>query len=945
MGSGWRKNGRLIAAALALLATSANLVALDFLIGKSPPIGHNPEHAFLAFGDSLNDPLADSVNAMLGERNSVDQLNTNITATSKGKVYRVTAVSVLRVESTDPAAATLLNGSLAATNLTDELFGQIMYSSPDAEETKVSNLSPTFLTAERTQVWNFPDSGIFDLNWMSPNYLQSFSRSPSALHDSILIGVHLVGAHMFGLNGISSADVETSLSTSNETTITINASKIKEITVGVYSNALSDSGISGDASSCNNGPALWDCFNTSIYDSSGTATAYPNTGYLPNEAVKVLEALLVFLVAVPLVVVAGRRRVITKLWSGWSPFAYGGAVTIAAIFSSYLVGVFAFQSAWSLAPSTTFLWLAGYGLTIVLFMQTGTIAHVRRAIAIISVSALGFNIGYLCATRKIGAEIYVILTASLIVTFGCAILMKAGRLTALVAVAVVVSLDLQYNVISGSMSTYEPGWMFPHAIKEVEPAWLPTCVALVAVATIETYLLGAGKRTRKLFLLLYPAAVLLAVVPDAIIWPQRSYAADQGLSEAVAPKLPWMAAITVFVVCGLVRLFLYGRNTRSYENPAARHLAAGIVAYWCMLLVYPSYSGGLIASTATVMTLTALRSNKVSTTSHRFTSKRAHANAVGRYHRARSLLAARAELHRGGVAKLAAGEMSIQDFSQRSESLRQAINDSGGTDVEVREKVFGLLVDETPVRAGIVAALFAGLISVPIVIFDVSGIPETFFQSLASTLPLIVLWQAISLERWLAYGFIFGFFYPTLRGTTSAGKAILFGICVVPIEVVLTWMAVPAQSGKGISLELAVAQTMAFFLILGMVWEIRLIRRAGVAWGDLRILRGARAVLAPAGAVAVAVLTAAVTAFTTTEAPRLVPPPQPSPSQTSHTPGSSNAGQTPAAPDSQVAWPTGAETVLPTSSPDCLAPAASPRAPATSAVDACSSASVGQGSR
>ncbi|NGN69036.1 hypothetical protein G5C51_34750, partial [Streptomyces sp. A7024] len=145
--------------------------------------------------------------------------------------------------------------------------------------------------------------------------------------------------------------------------------------------------------------------------------------------------------------------------------------------------------------------------------------------------------------------------------------------------------------------------------------------------------------------------------------------------------------------------------------------------------------------------------------------------------------------------------------------------------------------------------------------------------------------------RWPLYGLLYGYFYPWLRGHSPLGKAMRLLAVVLPVELLPT-LDYPVHTDADLAAQLlsTTGNALAIFLVLGLYWEARLVRVAGLRWGQIRNFRTMSALAVPTTTIIVAAITAFVTAFAGTWATDFVQPdnenrpPATSPSE-SPTPG------------------------------------------------------------
>ena len=122
------------------------------------------------------------------------------------------------------------------------------------------------------------------------------------------------------------------------------------------------------------------------------------------------------------------------------------------------------------------------------------------------------------------------------------------------------------------------------------------------------------------------------------------------------------------------------------------------------------------------------------------------------------------------------------------------------------------------------------------------------------------------LARWAIYGFVFGYFYPRLRGNEPWSKALLLTTAALIPELLLLIEHPPSAIAREAGAVLAWAAISA--LGLGLMWELRLARAATIPWARIRGLRGLRSTLAPT----VTFLVATVGSIVSAVMPHFLPP-------------------------------------------------------------------------
>jgi hypothetical protein len=216
----------------------------------------------------------------------------------------------------------------------------------------------------------------------------------------------------------------------------------------------------------------------------------------------------------------------------------------------------------------------------------------------------------------------------------------------------------------------------------------------------------------------------------------------------------------------------------------------------------------------------------------------------------RLLLVSEQELYRIGRSRLGAGDMSMADFDQRRHALEAALREHG----RQPETAFATAAGCTPWLNGVYAFTVSLLLSLPFAI--VYGWPEgvdvtsfIFDGRYLVTLP--------------AFGFLFGYFYPRVRGTQPMTKALHLTAAALLTELsgYLSTLVEPdiGPWDKAQVVGIVVGQVMMVCIGLGLFWEWRIMHLAGEPWARVRTLRSVRSLAAPTLAIVLAAGTTAAT--------------------------------------------------------------------------------------
>ncbi|WP_431931805.1 hypothetical protein [Nonomuraea jabiensis] len=216
----------------------------------------------------------------------------------------------------------------------------------------------------------------------------------------------------------------------------------------------------------------------------------------------------------------------------------------------------------------------------------------------------------------------------------------------------------------------------------------------------------------------------------------------------------------------------------------------------------------------------------------------------------RLLLVAEQELYRVGRGSIGSGEMSMTDFDERRDALEQALRQHG----RHPETAFATAAGCTPWHNGVHAFAASLLLSLPFAI--VYGWPDG--ADLTS-----FIFDARYLITLPAFGFLFGYFYPRLRGTQPMTKALhlIAAALLTELSGYLSTLVEPdiGAFDKVQVVGIVVGQVTMVCVGLGLYWEWRLMHLAGEPWARVRNLRSIRSLAAPTLAIVVAAGTTAAT--------------------------------------------------------------------------------------
>ncbi|WP_185844825.1 hypothetical protein [Nonomuraea sp. WAC 01424] len=213
----------------------------------------------------------------------------------------------------------------------------------------------------------------------------------------------------------------------------------------------------------------------------------------------------------------------------------------------------------------------------------------------------------------------------------------------------------------------------------------------------------------------------------------------------------------------------------------------------------------------------------------------------------RLLLLAEQELYRTGRTRLGA-DMSMEEFDQRRRALESALREHG----RHPETAFATAAGCTPWHNGLSAFTVSLLLSLPFAL--VFGWPE-------GTDLTGFLFDGRYLLTLPAFGFLFGYFYPRVRGTQPMTKALHLAAAALLTSLAgyLSTLVEPdiGAFDKAQVVAIVVGQVMMVCVGLGLFWEWRIMHLADEPWARVRNLRSVRSLAAPALALVLAAGTTA----------------------------------------------------------------------------------------
>ncbi|MEU5316973.1 hypothetical protein AB0G67_09635 [Streptomyces sp. NPDC021056] len=233
----------------------------------------------------------------------------------------------------------------------------------------------------------------------------------------------------------------------------------------------------------------------------------------------------------------------------------------------------------------------------------------------------------------------------------------------------------------------------------------------------------------------------------------------------------------------------------------------------------------------------------------------AHNRLVHALLKDQALAAGRREFLSSSRTALAEGELTARQWSARWRHLG-ALGERGTApqhSVNLRLAALGTSGGRTALRNGLAAAVLLAALCVPWMLYTVP-------TPLSDDDPNDEQVWTHAL-RWAVYGFVYGYAYSWIRGGSPIGKALSLLAVILPAELAQLLYRGLTPEDFAVSLLLTTGNCLAVFLVLGLYWEARLVRAAGLRWGQIRNFRSLSAAAIPATTVLVASATALATAM------------------------------------------------------------------------------------
>ncbi|MFI8894719.1 hypothetical protein [Streptomyces paradoxus] len=356
----------------------------------------------------------------------------------------------------------------------------------------------------------------------------------------------------------------------------------------------------------------------------------------------------------------------------------------------------------------------------------------------------------------------------------------------------------------------------------------------------------------------------------------------------------------LMTVCGVILQLVYLLRRGGLRDRGRAMEPVGRVLLVCAVLMalgYPSLRTLTMWGDALAVLWAALGSwllipvgSGVTAAKFRRVEKRSHAPFMSRWVRTQLLWDTRADFQRASRTALAE-DMPVPDFDDRWKELDVPgrCGDPATRLARAKRFALGTSAGAAPGKEGLLGALFMQVLVLPWAAYQLL-FAEAVGTDGSGPFALEEISKLLRFGHWALYGFVFGYFYALLRGSTPIAKAAALMAVVLPAELLamipLTadpeYALNPSWNDMAVTCGVLAGQILVPCMVLGLVWEWRLARAAALKWSQVRNFRRLSSITVPLGTV----LVAAATAFATVVAgawaqQELQPPPgSPSPSST-----------------------------------------------------------------
>ena len=190
------------------------------------------------------------------------------------------------------------------------------------------------------------------------------------------------------------------------------------------------------------------------------------------------------------------------------------------------------------------------------------------------------------------------------------------------------------------------------------------------------------------------------------------------------------------------------------------------------------------------------------------------------------------------LSKLGKGELEPQQYSDKlsahSEALKTYREDIMVRDQFAKDYVLALGPGNSAWKSGYTTAWYSLLFSIPWTFFYFRDIVRAEVTSESYVALGIIKDLVIFFLVWVSYGFIFGYFYPYIRGRNGIQKGVALFLTIVVPHLVWTALVRPVDVTNWTSFGFWTLQIFVHTMLLGMITgDLFIMRYQGYRWSHL----------------------------------------------------------------------------------------------------------------
>jgi hypothetical protein len=432
------------------------------------------------------------------------------------------------------------------------------------------------------------------------------------------------------------------------------------------------------------------------------------------------------------------------------------------------------------------------------------------------------------------------------------LILTAGLAGSLATVPLV-PMAVAATALAGFATLTEGGGWLPWILRWA--VWLAAGIsAALAAVTLFSYAIVGARPPRRWWRWAVPAAAVLVIAGAS---SNDNRAVEWWQIQTLVLRIDGITALAM-VAAAAVALRRAGRRPQTASCDLGAHRLVGMGTAYVVITAAYSMLGSVpplvLVGAALAVWLLFPRTAVIRAKRTLDQPDEDRAEAVRHVVRAGAARRTLVVIRKAARERVAAGDWMLQKAHQLTEEVEStsevaSVRTPSGA-VGTREQAFGCGFSRRPWHRARWSALAAAGMGAPWIILalagaasEVSGLEEySLLAILGVVAPLIF--------RWIGYGFLFGYFFPLLRGQTGLAKGGWFFIAIAA-PTAIDALAHPA-SAQISTLLLSLAQDFAFALTLGLLMDREVLIRHNLTSARLADVHDLGSVTAWASSIAVA---------------------------------------------------------------------------------------------